>query len=208
VDWFKSFISLLALVNPLGAVPMFISLTTQHTGAERERTTRTAAVAVACVIAVSALLGHQILGFFGISIASLQVGGGILVLLMGISMLNAQAVGSKSTPEEALEASTKHSIAVVPLAVPLLTGPGSISTVIVHADRARGWLEVGGLVASGALIGALVYASFRLAEPIQALLGNTGINIATRLLGLILAALAVEMIADGLLHFMPALGRP
>lgn len=206
MDAFKTFISLLAIVNPIGVVPFFISLTQDDTPAERLRTTQVAAVAVAMVIAISALIGQQVINFFGISIPALQVGGGIIMLLMAINMLNAQMGGARSTPEETVEAEAKASIAVVPLAIPLLTGPGTISTVIVYAGKAKTFGQYASLLASALAIGALTYLALRLADPIARVLGRTGINIATRLLGLMLAALAVEFIVDGLTDMIPALG--
>ena len=123
MDLLKSFISLLALINPVGAVPFFLSLTAQQTDAERRRTIRIASVSVFCVITVTTLLGQQIIDFFGISVGSLEVGGGIIMLLMAINMLNAQIGNTRSTPEERHEAELKDNIAVVPLAIPLLTAP-------------------------------------------------------------------------------------
>ncbi|KGD46282.1 YchE family NAAT transporter [Burkholderia pseudomallei] len=205
MDLLKSFISLLALINPLGAVPFFLSLTAQQTEAERRHTIRIAAVSVFCVIAVTTLLGQQIIDFFGISVGSLEVGGGIIMLLMAISMLNAQIGNTRSTPEERDEAESKNSIAVVPLAIPLLTGPGSISTVIVYAANARHWYDRLGLVAIGAALALICFFAMRLAEPIAHWIGRTGINIVTRLMGLMLSALAVEFTVDGLKALLPAL---
>lgn len=205
MDLLKSFISLLALINPLGAVPFFLSLTAQQTEAERRHTICIAAVSVFCVIAVTTLLGQQIIDFFGISVGSLEVGGGIIMLLMAISMLNAQIGNTRSTPEERDEAESKNSIAVVPLAIPLLTGPGSISTVIVYAANARHWYDRLGLVAIGAALALICFFAMRLAEPIAHWIGRTGINIVTRLMGLMLSALAVEFIVDGLKALLPAL---
>ncbi|AOJ30326.1 YchE family NAAT transporter [Burkholderia metallica] len=205
MDLLKSFISLLALINPVGAVPFFLSLTAQQTEAERRRTVRIASVSVFCVITVTTLLGQQIIDFFGISVGSLEVGGGIIMLLMAINMLNAQIGNTRSTPEERHEAELKDNIAVVPLAIPLLTGPGSISTVIIYAANSRHWYERAGLVAIGAALAFLCFVAMRLAEPIANWIGRTGINIATRLMGLMLSALAVEFIVNGLRALLPAL---
>ncbi len=205
MDLLKSFISLLALINPLGAVPFFLSLTASMDDAERRRTVRIASVSVFCVIVVTTLLGQQIIRFFGISVGSLEVGGGIIMLLMAINMLNAQMGNTRSTPEERDEAESKNSIAVVPLAIPLLTGPGSISTVIVYSAGAAHWYDRFGLIAIGAVIAGLCFLAMRLAEPIANWIGRTGINIATRLMGLMLSALAVEFIVDGLKALLPAL---
>ncbi|AOI81292.1 MULTISPECIES: MarC family protein [Burkholderia] len=205
MDLLKSFISLLALINPIGAVPFFLSLTAQQTDLERRRTIRIASVSVFCVMTVTALLGQQIIDFFGISVGSLEVGGGIIMLLMAINMLNAQIGNTRSTPEERHEAELKDNIAVVPLAIPLLTGPGSISTVIIYAANSRHWYERAGLVAIGAVLAFLCFVAMRLAEPIANWIGRTGINIATRLMGLMLSALAVEFIVNGLRALLPAL---
>ncbi|KAB1585796.1 NAAT family transporter [Burkholderia cepacia] len=205
MDLLKSFISLLALINPIGAVPFFLSLTAQQTDLERRRTIRIASVSVFCVMTVTALLGQQIIDFFGISVGALEVGGGIIMLLMAINMLNAQIGNTRSTPEERHEAELKDNIAVVPLAIPLLTGPGSISTVIIYAANSRHWYERAGLVAIGAVLAFLCFVAMRLAEPIANWIGRTGINIATRLMGLMLSALAVEFIVNGLRALLPAL---
>src|SRR5580698_6544331 len=148
----KSFISLLALINPVGAIPFFLSLTGEMSIPEKNNTIRIASISVFCVIAVTALLGEQIIGFFGISVGSLQVGGGIIMLLMSINMLNAQVGNARSTPEERHEAEMKNSVAVVPLAIPLLTGPGSISTVIVYSASYRHWYDRVSLIAIGAVL--------------------------------------------------------
>lgn len=205
MDSAKLFIALLALVNPLGAVPIFISLTQQYSRAERKKTIITAATSVAVVIVVSGVLGEQIIDFFGISIGSLQVGGGLIILLTALNMLNAKSGGARSTPEEESEAETKPHIGVVPLAIPFLTGPGAISTVIVYAHNMKGWLQYLGLLLAALAMAALVVLALSMAGRIARLLGQTGINVATRLMGLILSALAVEIIANGLIRLLPAL---
>ncbi len=205
MDGFKTFISLLALVNPIGAIPFFISFTATNTRQERRRIVRIASISVAAVIAFTTLLGQQVINFFGISVNSFQVGGGLVMLLMAISMVNAQPGGTKTTPEEAVEGELKDNIAVVPLAIPLLTGPGTISTVIIYADKAKTFPQLMSLIGSGVAIAVLTFAALSAAEPISRFLGRTGINVATRLMGLIIAALGVELIVDGMLVLVPAL---
>ena len=205
MDLLKSFVSLLALINPLGAIPLFLTLTADYGDAERRRTIRITSVAVAFVIGVSALFGSDLIRFFGISLGSLQAGGGIIMLLMAVSMLNAQIGNARSTAEERTEAESRNSIAVVPLAIPLLTGPGTISTVIVFAHDAHHWYDRAELLAIGTALAVICYLALSLAEPIARLIGQTGINIATRLMGLMLAALAVEFIVDGLKAMLPNL---
>ena len=194
MDAFKIFIALIALVNPLGVLPMFISLTQDFTPAQKQRAIRTAAFTVALVIGTCALLGEQIIKFFGISTASLQVAGGLLILLMSLSMLNAQPSGAKTTAEERDEAEHKDTIGVVPLGIPLLTGPGAMSTVIVLAGKSHHASDYAALIGSGVVIAALVWLTLQMAQPIARVMGRTGINIATRIMGLLVAAVAVEFI--------------
>ncbi len=205
MDAFKTFISLLALVNPLGAIPFFITFTATNTRRERQKIVRVASFTVAVVIAFTTLLGQQVINFFGISVNSFQVGGGIIMLLMAISMINAQPGGTKTTPEEAVEGELKDNVAVVPLAIPLLTGPGTISTVIIYADKNDTFVQMVNLIGSGIAIAVLVFVALSAADPISRVLGRTGINVATRLMGLMLAALGVELIVDGLTALIPAL---
>ena len=205
MDAFKIFIALIALVNPLGVLPMFISLTPDFTPAQTQRAIRTAAFTVVAVISTCALLGEQIIKFFGISTASLQVAGGLLILLMSLSMLNAQPSGAKTTAEERDEAEHKDTIGVVPLGIPLLTGPGAMSTVIVLAGKSNHVSDYIALIGSGVVIAALVWLTLQMAQPIARFMGRTGINIATRIMGLLVAAVAVEFIVEGLKTMLPAL---
>ena len=211
MDLIKPLITLLAIVNPLAIVPFFIHYTHGCTEQQRRRTAWVSAFSAFVVIAVSAVLGVQLLSFFGISIASFQVGGGMLLLMSSLSMLNAQPAESKSTSDEIraaeVKASLGASIAVVPLTIPLLTGPATMSTVVIFAERAQHLWELAVLVGYGVVIGVATGVTFSLAEPIARVLGKTGINVMTRLMGLILAALAVEVMSVGLSTLFPVLRR-
>lgn len=205
MDPLKTFIALLALVNPLGVLPMFISLTQGHTKAENQRTIRAASLTVVAVVTICTLIGENIIAFFGISTASLQVAGGLLILLMSLSMLNAQMGGARTTAEEQTEAENKATLGVVPLGIPLLTGPGAISTVIVYANKAHGTHDYAVIIGCGIVLAALVWLTLQLAQPINRIMGRSGINIATRIMGLLVAAVAVEFIVEGLKTMLPAL---
>jgi multiple antibiotic resistance protein len=207
---FKPLVTLLAIVNPLAIVPFFIHYTQGFSLEQRRRTIWISSFSSFAVIAISALLGLQILAFFGISLASFQVGGGMLLLTSALSMLNAQPAEAKSNADEMQDAAERSaaraSIAVVPLTIPLLTGPATMSTVVIYADKAKSFLQLGTLVGYGVVIALATALCFFLAEPIARGLGKTGINVMTRLMGLILAALAVEVMSDGLVKLFPALG--
>jgi multiple antibiotic resistance protein len=201
----KPLITLLAIVNPLAIVPFFIHYTLGLSPRQRRRTVAISALTAFAVIAVCALAGLQILAFFGISLASFQVGGGMLLLMSALSMLNAQPAEAKATRDEMDDAASRTSIAVVPLTIPLLTGPATMSTVVIYADQAKTFWQHAALVGYGVVIAVATALCFTLAEPISRVLGKTGINVMTRLMGLILAALAVEVMASGLIRLFPAL---
>jgi multiple antibiotic resistance protein len=210
MDLLKPLVALLAIVNPIGAVPFFIHFTQNFTREQRQRTIRISAFTAFVVVAVSALAGLKIIEFFGITIASFQVGGGTLLLISSLSMLNAQPAESK--PSDMTEGDQKvdagASIAVVPLAIPLLTGPATISTMVIYAERTRHWWEHAVLVGYGVVVGVATFLAFSASGTIARWLGRTGINVMTRLMGLILAALAVEIMAEGLSKLFPVLAGP
>lgn len=202
---FKPLITLLAIVNPLAIVPFFIHYTQGFTAAQRKRTIGIASISVFIVIAVCAIVGLDVLDFFNISLASFQVGGGLLLMSSALSMLNAQPAEARATQGEVNDAHTKTSIAVVPLTIPLLTGPATMSTVVIYADQAKTVAQHSALIGYGVVIALATWLCFTLAKPIARVLGQTGINVMTRLMGLILAALAVEVMAAGLVKLFPAL---
>lgn len=206
---FKPLVTLLAIVNPLAIVPFFIHYTQDFSDEQRRRTVLVASFTAFLVIAISALLGLQILDFFSISLASFQVGGGMLLLISSMNMLNAQPAEAKPQTNEmedgAAKAARGASIAVVPLTIPLLTGPATMSTVVIYAEKAKTALQLSMLVGYGIVIALATAICFSLAEPIARVLGKTGINVMTRLMGLILAALSVEVMADGLGKLFPIL---
>ncbi len=210
MDLYKPLIALLAIVNPIGVVPFFIHFTQTFSRAQRQRTIRISAFTAFCVIAVSAVAGLKLIEFFGISIASFQVGGGTLLLISSLAMLNAQPAESKPTDvsEGDQKVDAGASIAVVPLAIPLLTGPATISTVVIYAEKTRHWWEHAVLVGYGVVIGLIIFVVFSASGRIAKVLGRTGINVMTRLMGLMLAAMAVELLADGLVKLFPILASP
>jgi multiple antibiotic resistance protein len=207
MDLLKPLIALLAIVNPIGVVPFFLHFTQHFTREQRAHTIRVSAFAAFCVIAVSALAGLKIIEFFGISLASFQVGGGCLLLISSLAMLNAQPAEGK--PNDMSDGQAKldagASIAVVPLTIPLLTGPATISTMVIYAEKTRHLWQLGVLVGYGVVIGLVTYLVFTASGRIAKVLGRTGINVMTRLMGLILAAMAVELLADGLTKLFPVL---
>ena len=171
----KPLVTLLAIVNPLAIVPFFIHYTQGFSGAQRRNTIWISSFSAFVVIAVSALLGLQILEFFGISLASFQVGGGMLLLTSALNMLNAQPAEAKPSSHELQDGAEKAamgaSIAVVPLTIPLLTGPATMSTVVIYADKAKTFFQLSTLVGYGVVVALATALCFSLAQPIARVLG-------------------------------------
>ena len=207
MDLYKPLIALLAIVNPIGVIPFFIHFTQGFDRQQRQRTIRIAAISACVVIGVSAVAGLKIIEFFGISLASFQVGGGLLLLMSALQMLNAQPAESRKgdLSDGSERADAGASIAIVPLTIPLLTGPATISTMVIYAEKTKHWWQLGVLVLYGVVIGVAVWIAFSLSGRIARVLGKTGINVMTRLMGLLLAALAVEVMSEGLVKLFPIL---
>lgn len=202
-EYAKSFVALLVIVDPIGIIPVFLTLTAGRAPAERSRVARVAVTGMALVLIASAVAGDAVLRGFGIGIASFRVGAGIILLLMAIAMLQARLGATRQAPGEEQEAEEKDGVAMVPLAIPLLAGPGAISTIIVYSNQPALGPHAAGLCVIIVLCAILVWAALRMAGPIARMLGTTGINVANRLMGLILAAIAVELMADGIRELFP-----
>ena len=208
LDWTeyaKIILALLVIVNPVGAVPLFASMTSENDEEEKKHIARIASTAVAVVLIVAAVGGQPLLALFGITIASFKVGGAILILLIAIAMMHGEQSGEKQTPDEAREAEYKERIAVVPLAIPLLSGPGAISTIIIYATARSSVGHLAAIIACAVLVALVTWIALRVATPVSIWLGKTGVNIAMRLMGLLLAAVAVEIFASGIVVLLPGL---
>ena len=209
-DYLQIVVGIMTIFSPFAALPIFVSLTSNSTQQEKADTAKTAAFAACIAGLVSVWIGQYVLGFFGISIASFKIAGGILLLLMAINMLNAKTPKAKNTKSELKEAKKKstnvNEIAVVPLAIPLIAGPGSISTIIIYAQQPSTLSHL--FVMSGIIISISIYIflTLKMASFISKKLGVTGINIISRVMGLILASISIEFITSGLLVVFPILG--
>ncbi len=204
----KIFVAMVVIVNPLGIIPIFVTMTSDHTDADRKRIARIAAQTVAVALIISTLLGEKVLEMFGISIASFKVGGAILIMLNAMAMMQAAPTRDKQTPEEAEEAVAKASIAVVPLGIPLLAGPGAMSTIVIYASEKKAVLHLGAVVLVVIALAVVTWIALRIATKVGRYMSTTTLNVATRIMGLLLAALAVEIFASGIVELIPALGTP
>ncbi|HSG89411.1 MAG TPA: MarC family protein [Pseudomonadales bacterium] len=195
-----AFTTLFATIGPLEAAALFATLTPHATGRERRRMALRATAIAAILMLAFALVGGAILGGLGIGLAALRTAGGILLLLMGIDMVFARHSGvTSTTPDEAEEASHKSDITVFPLATPLIAGPGAMGAVILLMENVEGDLVRKGVILL-ALIGVmlLTLALLLAASTVQRIFGVTGLNVLTRIMGVLLTALAVQFMFDGL----------
>lgn len=200
-------VGIFAILNPIGAIPIYLSLMVDRSAVEMHRTAMKTAVAIAVILTLAVWLGGAMLSFFGIGIPAFRIAGGLLVLLIAIAMFGAKTSPARHTDAEQAEAEAKNDISVVPLAIPLLAGPGAISLTIVDAHQAASIPDRLLFTVGIAGVACIVWAVLRLAEPIGARLGTSGLNIATRVMGLILAAMAVQFMADGMLELFPGWSR-
>jgi len=203
-EYLKFAVTLTAIMDPFLAVPFFLAFTGKRTAAERADLARVVAITVFCVLAIAAFVGEALLGLIGASLPAFRVGGGLVLLLMALAMLNAQAGGVRQTEDEARELESGKLSGVVPLAIPLLAGPGAISTTIITAERG-GLLHQAVLVGCIAVVCLIAWLTLRSAQAVERRLGITGLNVATRILGLLLAAMAVQIMAEGLKGLFPVL---
>ncbi len=203
-EYSKIFITLFAILDPVGMIPIIIAFTMGLTAQKRARVGRMASLSVTAILLTSLLVGELVLEFFGISIHSFRVAGGILLLLMSIAML----FGNKDTqsPDDSADAEANSSLAIVPLSTPLLAGPGAISTIILDAHKGFGIGHYVVLSLEIIALGFIVWLTFLIAPWISRRLGRIGSDVFSRLMGLIIASIAVEFIANGLRGLFPVLG--
>ena len=203
--YLKFFIGLVAIINPLGLLPVFVSLTSHQSSQERMKTNTTANIAVMVILWVSMFGGQVILDVFGISSASFRIAGGSLITLIAWSMLQGKLGEVKHNKEEKGESIAKESIAVVPLALPLMAGPGAISSTIVYSSQFHTPSQLFGLSLVVVVFSLFSWLVFRAAPLLFRVMGKTGINVVTRIMGLIMMSLGIEIMVAGLKHMFPGL---
>lgn len=198
-------VTLIAVLDPFIAIPFFLDLCAGRPEAERRRIARVASMTVMAILVGTAVSGEALLRFLGTSLSSFRIAGGLVLLLMALAMLQARPGNLRQTAEEANHSRDQEPPGIVPLAIPLLAGPGAISTVMIAVQHG-GWQNQAAVIAAIVVVCLILWAMLRLAIPIGRLLGSNGFNVATRLLGLLLAAVAVESMAVGLKELFPGLG--
>lgn len=201
----KFFLGLVAIINPVGLLPVFVSLTSHQTELDRNQTAKVANFAVVIILLVTIFAGQHILNMFSISLSAFRIAGGSLIAIIALSMLQGKLGEVKRNKEEDREASAMESVAVVPLALPLMAGPGAISSVIVSAAEHGTIINLLGMSVAVIIFGLLSFTLFRMAGVIYKILGKTGINVITRLMGLIMLSIGIEIMGAGFKGMFPSL---
>ena len=193
-----AFVSIFVIVDAIGNAPLFLSITPNHTPSDRNRIAIRASISVFIILTVFALLGNRIFSFFGITLDAFRIAGGLILLKIALDMLEAKTVRTRHTPEEDRESLERQDIAIIPLAMPMLSGPGAISTVIVLTGQAKN-LQWMALLEAAIILNALfVLFVLRSSVRIVSFLKETGMRLLTRILGIFLASIAVQFIVTGI----------
>lgn len=198
---FASFTSLFSVVNPLAAMPVYLSLTERFSEKERIHTAKKSAVYMFGILIIFLLIGTYILSFFGISLPGIRIAGGLIIMRAAYSMLNPNKAGKKLTEEDEAAALEKEDISFSPLALPLLSGPGSIAVVISFATQAKGTPDYLIHAVSILLVVLVTYAILRMAPISAEYIGPAGLNVLTRLMGFIALAISVQFILSGISQY-------
>lgn len=195
-----AFTTLFVIIDPIGLVPVFLALTTGMSRAHRRRIAIRACLTGAAVLLAFAVFGEALLGFVGISMPAFRIAGGVLLFLTALDMLFERRQSRREDRAEEAE-EDHHDPSVFPLAIPLISGPGAIATVILLTGQAQGPAGYAAVLGITFVVIGLVFLMFQLANPLERHLGKTGIVVVTRLFGMLLAALAIQFILDGLANF-------
>lgn len=191
------FTSLLAIINPLSATPMYLALTDGYSAERRRGTVRNAVITAFLVLVVFALLGGTIFQIFGITIHAFRIAGGIIFFGVGMDMLQAKRSRVKTTEAEEQEGLTKEDVGITPLGIPMITGPGAITTVMVLMTQATAPLAVAIVFGAIVVVLAITYLVLNAAPRITGFFGQTGLNVMTRIMGLLVTVIGVQFVVDG-----------
>lgn len=206
----KIILAFMVLINPFSALTLFLDLTRGYSMRNRRKVARVACLTIFITISFFTVAGETLLKALGISIGSFQLAGGILVFLISLNMMNGE--GNPVKPDQdnfdidyVHDAPPTMASAVVPLAIPMMIGPGGISTVIIYSSQVSGILQLSAIIIAGLLISMFCYLALMAAGRISRLLGDTGLNIMSRIMGMLLAAVSIEIIVSGLRTLFPSL---
>ncbi len=201
--------AMLAILNPVGSIAIFTQMVSSRAAADRRSVAIRCCIAVAVILVATVWAGEFVLGLFGVGIPGLQVAGGVVIALISLSMLQSSQSAIHDTKDDTTAPAAGQDIAIVPLAMPMIAGPGSIVTVIVTTHQSKGLVANLEMSAVCAVLAAVLFVGFSTASPIKRLLGIQGMDVVTKLMGILLLAIAAGMLTSGLKGLLPGLaGMP
>jgi multiple antibiotic resistance protein len=195
--------TLFFVVDPMAAAPIFITMTADDSAAHKRRTALRAAIGTFVTLALFAALGGWIFRLLGISLGAFRIAGGLLLFLLAVDMLRAERSRQRTSPEEEAEGVDKPDVSLFPLTIPMLAGPGAISTVMLLMARVEHYWHYGVILAAITITATASYYVLRGASFLERRLGKTGVNVMQRVMGLILAAVAVQFVVEGVQAELP-----
>ena len=193
----QSFLTLFVVMDPIALVPAFLGMAGTRSRGEQLRLARKAVLVAGSVILFFAVMGKELLRYLGINLDAFRVSGGVLLFLMALDMVFARASGARETTEEESEAKSREDISVFPLAIPLIAGPGTLSSVMILTGKSTSTIGDLLIILVAFVVLGLCYVALRGGPQLIRVIGKTGVNVISRVLGVLLAALAVQYIADG-----------
>jgi len=210
VQWLTAITAVFFIVDPFAATPAFLGMTAGYEHARRKQMARRASLTCLVILSVFATVGKYLFRVFGISLPAFKFAGGLLLLLVALDMLQARRSRTRETPEEQSDACEIEDVGIIPMGIPMLAGPGSISTVMVLVGQAPTWQGAIPVVAGILFTSAVCYIVLASADRVEAVLGELGIRVVTRLMGLMLTAIAFQFFVSALvdLHVIAPVALP
>ncbi len=198
IQWFTSLAAVFFIVDPFAATPTFLAITAGYERSRRKQMARSAALTCLVLLTVFATIGKYVFRVFGISMPAFKLAGGLLLLLIALDMLQARRSRTRETPEEQSDARATEDVGIIPMGIPMLAGPGSLSTVMVLVGQGQSWRDAIPVLVSVAIVSGVAYLVLASADRVEAVLGDIGIRVLTRIMGLMLTAIAFQFFVSAL----------
>jgi multiple antibiotic resistance protein len=210
IQWLTALVAVFFIIDPFAATPAFLAMTAGCDRLRRKQMARRASLTCVVILSVFATVGKYLFRVFGISLPAFKLAGGLLLLLVALDMLQARRSRTRETPEEQVDACAIEDVGIIPMGIPMLAGPGSISTVMVLVGQAPSWREAIPVLAAIVITSAICYFVLASADRVEAILGEIGIRVLTRLMGLVLTAIAFQFFVSALvdMHVVAPVALP
>jgi MarC family membrane protein len=198
IEWLTALVAVFFIIDPFAATPAFLGMTAGCDRPRRKQMARRASLTCVVILSVFATVGKYLFRLFGVSLPAFKLAGGLLLLMVALDMLQARRSRTRETPEEHMDACGDEDVGIIPMGIPMLAGPGSISTVMVLVGQAPTWQHAIPVLGGIVITSAVCYFVLASADRVEDILGDTGIRVVTRLMGLVLTAIAFQFFVSAL----------